>query len=189
MQNDEYYDIDSILADSIKIPCIFLHDLEASVNLTGDGSEVTRNTRIELPFWLAKPLATFTLPNSDFIIKLEIPRPFGNRVRNNLDASPTAVDFRLLCPYFYVFGKKLVNLIEDQRLPGILEKTFKTRLKEIMDYTQTGSTTVNQDFLQKLDETEKELFKAGQESSTQVKQWRNRALGRLKAIDITARQV
>lgn len=25
-----------------------------------------------------------------------------------------------------------------------------------MDYTQTGSTTVNQDFLQKLDETEKE---------------------------------
>lgn len=77
-----------------------------------------------------------------------------------------------------------------------------------MDYTQTGSTTVNQDFLQKLDETEKEckdldqrlmqdnlysyrsiVFKAGQESSTQLKQWRNRALGRLKAVDITARQI
>ena len=66
--------------------------------------------------------------NGSFIIKLEIPRPFGNRVRNNLDASPTAVDFRLLCPYFYVFGKKLVNLIEDQRLPGILEKVKHTTL-------------------------------------------------------------
>ncbi|KAI9316058.1 hypothetical protein BX666DRAFT_289833 [Dichotomocladium elegans] len=188
MDNDEYYDIDSILAESIKIPCIFLHSLEGSLNLTGDGTEVAQNSRIELPFWLAKPLARYTLPNDDYIIKLELPRPYGYRVRNNLDASPTAVDFRLLCPYFYLFGRKLVDLIEDKRLPTILEKTFKTRLREVMDYTQTGSTTVNQDFLQRLDETEKELFKAGQESATQVKSWRNRALGRLRAVDISSRQ-
>lgn len=59
---------------------------------------------------------------SDQLVELEIPRTYGNRVRNSLDASPTAVDFRILCPYFYHFGMKLLSLVLDDQLPAIMEK-------------------------------------------------------------------
>ena len=87
---------------------------------------------------------------------IELPRAYGTRVRNSLDASPTSIDFRQVSPYFYQFGTKLYDLIIDDQLPATLEKAFKARLKEIMNISLTGSTNVGQDFLQKLDETEKE---------------------------------
>ncbi|KAL1930903.1 hypothetical protein VTP01DRAFT_10040 [Rhizomucor pusillus] len=187
MQNDEYYDIDEILAEHVRIPVLFLQDIEGSVNLTGDGTEISKHSRVELPFWMAKPLAQFSLPGTnDQLVELEIPRTYGNRVRNSLDASPTAVDFRILCPYFYHFGMKLLSLVLDDQLPAIMEKAFKERLKALMNFSQTGSSS-GQDFLQKLDETERELLKAGQDSTAQLRQWRDKGLRQLKSVDINAR--
>ncbi|KAI7856692.1 putative DNA replication complex GINS protein psf3 [Circinella umbellata] len=184
MNNDEYYDIDSILAEHSKIPCIFLHDIDASVNLSGDGNEIAANSRVELPFWMAKVLAQYRLPNGENLVTIELPRAYGTRVRNSLDASPTSIDFRQVSPYFYQFGTKLYDLIIDDQLPATLEKTFKARLKEIMNISLTGSTNVGQDFLQKLDETEKELFKAGQESTAESRKWRHRRRQQLKPVSL-----
>ncbi|KAI8393938.1 uncharacterized protein BYT42DRAFT_552775 [Radiomyces spectabilis] len=187
MDSNEYYNIDSILAEHTRIPCIFLHNISADVNLTGDGTEITRQSRLELPFWLVKPFAEFTLPDNSQLISLEIPKAYGTRVRNVLEAGPTNVDFRLLCPYFYLFGMKLLKLVVDDSLAAILEKAFKTRIKEIMDYSQTGTASLGHEFLQKLDETEKELFKAGQESAHHLRLWRNRSFYHLRSVDINAR--
>lgn len=56
------------------------------------------------------------------LISIELPKTFGTRVRNALDASPTSVDFRLLCPYFYLFGVKLLDLVVDEALSKVLKE-------------------------------------------------------------------
>lgn len=187
MELDEYYNIDSILAEQTRIPCTALHEYSAGANLTGDGQPVNRNQRFELPYWQAKPLAQYTLTNSDSLISIELPKTFGTRVRNALDASPTSVDFRLLCPYFYLFGVKLLDLVVDEALSKVLKEAFKERLRDIMNYSQTLGASTGQEFLHKLDETEKEIYKAGQESALHFRQWRDRSIHQIKTADINAR--
>ncbi|ORX54024.1 GINS complex, Psf3 component [Hesseltinella vesiculosa] len=176
MENDEYYDVDSILAEYTKIPCIFQHTIGAQVNLTGDETEVPKGTRLEMPFWLSKALLQLTVEDQETLIQMELPKAFGNRVRNALDASPMSVDYRLLCPFFYIFGHKLLEVVEVPELATVLESSFKIRLRGIMNYSQSGVSSMGQDFLQRLDETEKELFKSGQESSSQLRQWYSQKL-------------
>ncbi|CAO3597330.1 unnamed protein product [Absidia cylindrospora] len=109
-------------------------------------------------------------------MQIELPKAFNARVRNALEASPLAVDYRLLCPFFYLFGNKLLDLVVFPELGRVLERAFKTRLRGIMDYSQSGTNGMEGDFLQKLDETEKGLFKTGQESATQLRHWYNKKL-------------
>ncbi|CAO3674875.1 unnamed protein product [Rhizopus stolonifer] len=117
---------------------------------------VPRNTRVELPYWIAKPLAQYTTPRRENLIVIEMPKTYGTKVRNMLVASPESVDFRSLGPYFYEFGVKLVTFVEDQDLPGVLQKAFKKRIKNIMNYSQSSGSLVGQEFIQKLDHTEKD---------------------------------
>ncbi|KAI8061793.1 hypothetical protein BC940DRAFT_309771 [Gongronella butleri] len=176
MENNEYYDIDSILADYTKIPCIFQHTIGSQVNLTGDETAVPQGSRLEIPFWLAKAMVNLTLEDQQALIQMELPKAFGSRVRNALDASPSSVDYRLLCPFYYIFGHKLLKLVDLPELATVLESSFKIRLRGIMNFSQSGSNSMGQDFLQRLDETEKELFKSGQESAIQLRQWSNNKL-------------
>ncbi|KAL7309628.1 DNA replication protein [Mucor circinelloides] len=187
MELDEYYSIDSILAEQQKIPCITLHDYSKEANLNGDNSELKRGSRVELPYWIAKPLAQFTLPTDDSLISIELPKTYSTKVRNVLDASPTSVDFKLLCPYFYLFGRKLLDLVVDDSLTSVLEKAFKTRLRDVMDFSQSIGSATGQNYLQKLDETEKELYRVGQESALQFIQWRDRSAQRIKTVELGAR--
>ncbi|KAG1176104.1 hypothetical protein G6F70_000068 [Rhizopus microsporus] len=99
---------------------------------------VSRNTRIELPYWVAKPLAQYTSPSEGNLIVVEMPKTYGTRVRNMLLASPESVDFRSLSGYYYEFG------------------AFKQRLKSIMNYSQSSGSTIGIEFIQRLDETEKD---------------------------------
>ncbi|KAI7872835.1 hypothetical protein BDF14DRAFT_1749232 [Spinellus fusiger] len=187
MENDEYYDIDSILAENIKIPCTLNHDFGPNVNLSGLGTESKKASHLELPFWMAKPMAQLTLPSTgENLIALAIPRSYGRRIRNNLNASPTHVDLHSACPYFYLFGTKLVDTVLDDTLGPLMQKTYKARLREIMDHSQTGAVA-GQEFIQKLDETEKELYKLGLDSANQLRQWETRSSNPLRQVDIHIR--
>jgi len=44
------------------------------------------------------------------MVDIEIPKFYGARMREDLKASSTAVNIHRLCPYFYTFGIKLLNL-------------------------------------------------------------------------------
>jgi GINS complex subunit 3 len=63
-------------------------------------------------------------------MQIELPKAFGVRVRNALDASPSSVDYRLLCPFFYVFGHKLLDLVVLPELAHVLESVSICRLSE-----------------------------------------------------------
>lgn len=78
-----------------------------------------------------------------------------------------------------------------------------------MNYSQTLGASTGQEFLQKLDETEKEsntknilnlyflskkyiyirflVYRAGQESALHFRQWRDRSIRQIKTIDINSR--
>lgn len=145
------------------------------------------------------------MPCNSSLISIELPKTYSTKVRNVLDASPTSVDFKLLCPYFYLFGRKLLDLVVDDSLTSVLEKAFKTRLRDVMDFSQSIGSATGQNYLQKLDETEKEcklisiccykhsliaiisVYRVGQESALQFIQWRDRSAQRIKTVELGAR--
>lgn len=55
---NEYFDVDAILTDNVKVPCTFeiavpgLGYLESSTE-----SDIRKGTRVDLPLWLAEMLA------------------------------------------------------------------------------------------------------------------------------------
>ncbi|CEP07521.1 hypothetical protein [Parasitella parasitica] len=173
MELDEYYSIDSILAEQ---------QVDKEANLNGDQSEIKRGSRMELPYWVARPLAQFTS-----LISIELPKIYGTKVRNALDAGATNVDFKMLCPYFYLFGRKLLDLVVDDSLTGVLERAFKHRLRDVMDYSQSAGSATGHPFELKLDETEKELYRVGQESTKQFIQWRDRSAKHIQSVELGAR--
>lgn len=76
-----------------------------------------------------------------------------------------------------------------------------------MNFSQTLGASVGQEFIQKLDETEREskkkdakklflcniltflelVYRAGQESALQFRNWTNRSIHQIKTVDITSR--
>ncbi|KAI9012745.1 hypothetical protein BC832DRAFT_589730 [Gaertneriomyces semiglobifer] len=182
--NEDYWDIDAILADQSRIPCSFRMDVPGYGFLEGNHDiDLAAGAKVELPYWLAEHLAIHDL------VELELPVCFGHRVRNDLAASPMAVNLNRLCPYFYRFGVKIINLVVDAMLPTILSNALKARLPLIMDYTQTSKLrTDRSDFIMTLDETEKDIYKLGHESASQMTQWHQRKGTRIKTADVLMRK-
>jgi hypothetical protein len=44
-------------------------------------------------------------------IQLSSPKCFQMRVRKDLEAGPSSVNLHALCPYYYLFGMKIVTLL------------------------------------------------------------------------------
>ncbi|KAI9335389.1 hypothetical protein DFJ73DRAFT_780440 [Zopfochytrium polystomum] len=178
--DDRYWDLDDILADQQegtkarprsnngprprdnnpfdqRVPVFFQTDVPDYGFLEGNNeehiSQLSKDTRVELPFWLAEPLALRE------IVELEVPRCFGPHIRNDLRASPTAVPLHALNQFYYAFGMKMVDLppfrTEDAPLSQILSTAFTTRLIQIMKYCHANVGPDRDEFLQRLDETEK----------------------------------
>ncbi|KXS12615.1 GINS complex, Psf3 component [Gonapodya prolifera JEL478] len=197
-RGEEYWDIDAILAEQQKVACYVKSDVPHFGYLAGSKShmvggarygdavtplanpetenisqQLPKGSRVEVPFWLASQLALNQL------VDIEVPRCFGTRARNDLKASPTAVDLNLLCPYFYAFGCSIFNLVIDRTLNKVLATTFTQRMQRVMDYTQSSilggaamAASAEQDrFLRTLEEEEKELHRLGVHSALDTRRF------------------
>ncbi|KAL3940245.1 MAG: hypothetical protein SGBAC_005180 [Bacillariaceae sp.] len=117
-----YYDVDSILAEEELIPCTtlfeFSHlqhlDPDASIGLqrhkAGDkkieANYLPENSRIKLPLWAVRKWA-----NLGFV-RLQLPRHYGRKARERLEADPGDADLRKRNERFFLAGKILVDLIQ-----------------------------------------------------------------------------
>ncbi|KAI8914734.1 hypothetical protein DFJ77DRAFT_541252 [Powellomyces hirtus] len=184
MSGDEYWDMDAILSEQQKIPCFFHSNVPGYGFLEGNHEvDLSANVKVELPYWLAAKIAL------DDYIDLEVPPCFSQRIRNDLNASPTSVNLNRLCAYYYRFGVKIINLIDDERLPQILTEAFRARLPLIMDYTQTSRLrTDRSEFIYSLDETERELYKLGHETVTEMTHWDRRRAVRIQTAEVLSRR-
>ncbi|KAK0498314.1 hypothetical protein EDD18DRAFT_1308579 [Armillaria luteobubalina] len=181
---DDYFSIDSILADNQKIQCIFSKKIPDLGHLWG-GSErdIAAQGKYQIPIWM-----TYIVVYSDWA-DFNIPTPFGNRVRNALNAEPRSVRLSSLVGaggLWYGFGKTIMDMLSDEQaneMSQMLTKTFRERLVEVIDQAQhfaalgpagggggsTGDT--GQAFREGLDGTERELFVLAQESAKRTKKW------------------
>ena len=122
-----YWDLSSILADSVRLPCHFAIDVpglshivgtnQAAANSSssaaaaaatsakgGDAAIVLKKSRIDLPFWMAELLALHN------VVDLSFPRQYSVRVRNALDAQAKSVRLRDLNAWWYAVGIRLSAL-------------------------------------------------------------------------------
>lgn len=105
---DDYFSIDSILADNQKIQCIFSKKIPDLGHLWG-GSErdIAAQGKYQIPIWM-----TYIVVYSDWA-DFNIPTPFGNRVRNALNAEPRSVRLSSLVGaggLWYGFGKTIMDM-------------------------------------------------------------------------------
>ncbi|KAH9814551.1 hypothetical protein DFH28DRAFT_1082760 [Melampsora americana] len=171
---DDYYSLDQLLAESQKIPCTFNVKIPNMGHLEGSNQrDILPHSLIELPFWLTSLL----LVDDQDYLSVQMPKAFDSRVRNALSASAKSVNLRNLA------SGTGGTWIEDSGLREILYKTLKDRLEEIIDLAarppagqqdKSNRTNLNaelDEFLNGLDECEKEILKVGQESTKKMRLW------------------
>ncbi|KAI0306929.1 GINS complex Psf3 component [Multifurca ochricompacta] len=180
---DDYYSIDSILAENQKIQCTFKVDIPDMGHLDGGHErDIKAQSKVQLPLWLA-----FIIIYSDYA-DFTIPPPFSLRVRKALNAEAKSVKLSALVGaggLWYGFGKIIMRLLDDapaSEMSELLTKTFQSRLVEVIDQAQhfaalgpAGGGGQSGDaalmFREGLEVTERELFLLAQESAKKIKQW------------------
>ncbi|KAI0366357.1 GINS complex Psf3 component [Pilatotrama ljubarskyi] len=180
---DDYYSIESILSENQKIQCTFKVDVPDMGHLDGGKTgDIKALSKVQIPLWMAYIL--IYSDHADFTI----PPPFSARVRNALNADPRSVRLSSLVGQgglWYGFGRMIMRLLNDvpaEELSGVLTKTFRARLPEVIDQAQhfaslqPGSGTARGDvgaaaFREGMDGTERELFQLAQDSAKKTKAW------------------
>ncbi|KDQ64683.1 hypothetical protein JAAARDRAFT_28318 [Jaapia argillacea MUCL 33604] len=181
--DEDYYSIDSILAENQKIQCTFKVDIPEMGHLDGGMErDIKALSKMQIPLWMA-----YILIYSDYA-DFTIPPPFNARVRNALNAEARSVRLSGLVGQggsWYGFGKIIMQLLDDipaTEMSNILTKTFRDRLLEVIDQAQhfaalgsgggvRSTADVTQMFREGLDSTERELFILAQESAKRTKKW------------------
>lgn len=171
-----YYDIDDILADSEKVPCRFTLGVPGLGYLEGNpGKPIEKDTKVELPMWLAEVLATSLVlaETDDSFVELLQPDFLGPKVLNAIRADPNSVDLHSIASNYYRLTEKWLALFNDAELVDAVMTMLKERAVEIDNYASNTLKHVNSNFLYSLDEFEKALYRATYESKKQMRAWSN----------------
>lgn len=167
-----YYDLDNILADAEKLPCKFNILVPGLGYLEGQpGKAIQKDTKIELPLWLAEILAICELleESQRSFIDLLPPEFISAAVINAIKTSPTTVDLHAILPYYYRLVEKWAAMFSDSELVLVVSETLKKRSLGI--YNHANSATKSLNFIYALDEDEKEIYRGASDSSRNMRQW------------------
>ncbi|KAI0092587.1 GINS complex Psf3 component [Irpex rosettiformis] len=171
--DDDYYSIESILAENQKIQCTFKIDIPDMGHLDGGRErDIKALSKIQIPMWMA-----YILIYSDYA-DFNIPSPFQARVRNALNAEAKSVKLSNLVGQ----GGLCLDDVPASEVSNILVKTFRARLPEVIDQAQhfasinaagggAGASDGTLTFREGLDGTERELFALAQESARRTRKW------------------
>lgn len=171
-----YYDIDDILADSEKVPCRFTLTVPGLGYLEGSpGKPIEKDTKVELPMWLAEVLATSLVlaETDDSFVELLQPEFLGPKVLNAIRADPNSVDLHTIASNYYRLTEKWLALFNDAELVEVAMAMLKERSVEIDNYASNTLKHMNSNFLYSLDEFEKALYRATYDSKKQMRAWSN----------------
>lgn len=172
----KYYDIDDILAESEKIPCRFNLTVPGLGYLEGNpGKSIKKDTKIELPLWLAEVLAIcLILDDSDqSFIELAEPDYINSKVINAIKSDPITVDLHTVLPNFYKLVEKWAAMFSEAELISIVMQMLKERAFEINNYASNTNKHLSNTFIYSLDEFEKKLFRITSDSSKEMRKWMN----------------
>ncbi|KAK6458402.1 uncharacterized protein RJT20DRAFT_126426 [Scheffersomyces xylosifermentans] len=169
-----YYDLDDILADGEKIPCRFNITVPGLGYLEGNpGKAINKDSKIELPLWLAEILAVCVNLDESGSSFIDLPEPefLGTKVKNAIKTSPTSVDLHKLLPNYYRLVEKWCTMVPEPELIDIVMTMLKERSFEISNFAGNANKQINNEFIYTLDEFEKQLFKMTSESNKHMRKW------------------
>lgn len=167
-----YYDLDDILADGEKVPCRFNMLVPGLGYLEGQpGKAIQKDTKLELPLWLAEILAICELleESQRSFIDLLQPDFISPKVLNTIKTSPTSVDLHEILPYYYRLTEKWASMFSDAELAAVVSEALRKRSLEIYNHANSAAKQLN--FIYSLDEYEKEVFRKTSESNRNMRQW------------------
>jgi GINS complex subunit 3 len=131
---------------------------------------------LELPLWLAELLAISGIsPESQTsFISLLTPSFFTPKVLNALKSDPVSLDLNAQCPVYYRMAQRWLSIFGDPELAEVVSETLRARAVSIFDHAHNINAGGG-DFLFKLDEFEKNLYKATHDSSKELKKWNRKS--------------
>ncbi|CAM9887482.1 unnamed protein product [Ectocarpus sp. 4 AP-2014] len=172
-----YYDIDTILSEEIRVPCVFTLDAVGMgvLDPTTSDEDLSQGAKVDFPLWMARPLA------GKGMVNLDLPKHYTDRQAvEQLEAGPGAVNLRERCPFYYEVGVVLASLMGDQRLQDTLLMVFSgERFKRLLDCSLNSLNEDVNSFTRDLPNLEKSLFNAGYRSSEEYVGWKSRAFNKL----------
>lgn len=176
-----YFNIQDILASQERISCKF--DIEIPnmgfLDSSSTDSSLKVGSKLDLSYWLVKAIY-----NEKFkFATIDLPKWYKKFYHEIIKADPCVVDLRKMGPYYYDFGIMLVNLVEidmSQTIAKTLLWCFRNRFRRIMDYSgQTDHRDLYKN-ISKLDATETEIYKAGQQDALGFIKWQRREFCKLE---------
>lgn len=169
--SSRYLNIDEILAEDERVPCIFhvqAHRL-GHLDPTSGTETVAEGQQLELPLWMAERLREARY------ISVSLPRNFSAKVRESLLAAPESVRLRERSPHFYEVGLRLAALAdtdEAKTLPASIQATLATRVSMILTRALHSEGVDTSRFTEGLTDLEQSLFWAGYRHAKDVREWR-----------------
>ncbi|XP_060580053.1 DNA replication complex GINS protein PSF3-like [Ruditapes philippinarum] len=181
---DDYYDLNDILSTNEKLPC----KIEMPIYRLGylDSSSTSEHlnpgTKIELPYWMARSLCS----RKRHMVSVELPKNYRESYREILTADASVVDLHKLGPFYYSFGTHLLKfeLPDSPDVAKILVKAFQARFRKVMDSSQNAYNEDTTKLTEKLDESERLLFKAGQLGLNDFMRWETRQTEKLTTSEM-----
>ncbi|KAL6750183.1 hypothetical protein V8C86DRAFT_1814467 [Haematococcus lacustris] len=173
----------ALFAEEVLVPTRFTYGatgLGKSIDPGGNENDVAKDTDVELPLWLVRPLKRREM------VSLKLPALYRDRYRRKFNAGAECVSLKNTAPYFYEAGNKLNELLRDEDLSVFLTRTFKTRYFELI--SKGLNTMTGEDVLQlssKLSVEEQQLFEAGRISIAHMDSWlRGEVLGQARSVHL-----
>ncbi|ODV89768.1 hypothetical protein CANCADRAFT_46170 [Tortispora caseinolytica NRRL Y-17796] len=177
-----YYDIDDILTDGIKLPCTFEITVPGLGFLAGHNANdaIKEGTEAELPLWLASTLSVsqITADSDKTFVSLPIPTALSQVVMNALEGDPMSVNLRDQSTHFYRFVERWLSIsdLSDEmtlRMAQVTSAALQQRATSIFNHAQNPNTAVwdESGIISNLDELELGLYKIAQTATINVRKW------------------
>ncbi|SPQ96978.1 GINS subunit domain-containing protein [Plasmodiophora brassicae] len=181
---NDYYSLDAIERDAAVVSCVFAIDaaglgyLEAMATghgtaAIGESSTLKKGTKVDLPLWLALPLAKRRM------VTMSLPPYLSHRFRTSLMADPPSVNLADRCPAFYGVGSTLADVFQRDDIRQDLLQCLVVRFQRILEEAQLFSADKNASaaqvqFRQRLATAETALFNDKIETQMAYRKWRDR---------------
>eukprot|EP00105_Crassostrea_gigas_P019851 XP_011438477.1 PREDICTED: DNA replication complex GINS protein PSF3 [Crassostrea gigas] len=184
IDGSNYFDINDILSTQQRLPCkveMPIYRL-GYLDSSSESEHLQPGTKLEFPFWMARALCS----RKRHIVSVDLPKQYKEGYREIFSADPTMVDLHKLGPYFYNYGSQLLQfeLPETPDVAKSLLQTFQGRLRKIMDSSQNCFNEDTSKLVEKLDESERILFKEGQQALNDFQCWETRKTEKLKTSEM-----
>eukprot|EP01038_Epipyxis_sp_PR26KG_P006805 gene6805-9320_t len=196
-----FLDIDEILSEEERIPCIVLEEgqglgyLDSNNNSTiktkrgiTDGNhhidpDLHESTRIELPLWLSVQMSKKRM------IQMELPKHFDRKMRDEIITNNININLKEYSYYFFEVGLQIALETNDNNLKEILRKAISNnRFRSLMFNSLSSWNDDVTEFSQTLTASEAQIFEEGLLTAKDLHRWRMKKSSLLKKAAILNRR-